>query len=260
MHVIGLRDDGYHELQTAFQFVNYCDELQFEISHRSDVELLTPISSINNSDNLIIRAAKMLQEQSSVNQGVKISLTKYLPIGGGLGGGSSNAATTLVALNKLWQCQMSHLDLSKIGLKLGADVPVFIHGNASWAEGIGERLISISPPEHWYAIIIPNCHVPTNKIFSASELTRDCKPITIAELTSEKIGNVCEDVVRKRHTAVSEALDWLGQFGKSKMTGTGGGVFIDFNTQDKAQNIMDRLPNNWKGFIAKACNKSPLYA
>ena len=258
LHITGRRDDGYHELQTAFQFLNHCDELQFKITQELDVELLTPVSGIDNDDNLIVCAAELLQQMMGVGQGVKISLVKYLPIGGGLGGGSSNAATTLVALNQLWQCKISYSELSEIGLMLGADVPIFIHGRAAWAEGVGEELTFISLPEPWYVVIVPDCQVSTAEIFSAIELTRDCEPITMSSFLSGKSRNVCESVVIDRYKAVSEALVWLAQFGQSRMTGTGACVFTDFDNQQEAQMVVDSLPENWHGFVAKACNKSPL--
>jgi len=258
LHITGQREDGYHELQTAFQFLDYCDELQFEISDDPAIELLTPIAGVNNNDNLIVRAATLLKQHASVDQGVKIKLAKKLPMGGGLGGGSSNAATTLVALNQLWQCGLNSTELAQLGLDLGADVPVFIHGSAAWAEGVGEKLISIFPPEPWYVVIVPDCHVSTAEIFSAVELTRDCEPITISRFLSREGRNVCEDVVRHRYQAVSDALDWLSQFSQSRMTGTGACVFADFSSQQEAQIIVDKLPENWRGFVAKACNQSPL--
>ncbi len=258
LHITGQREDGYHELQTAFQFLDFCDELQFEVTNDLSIELLTPITGVNNEDNLIVRAARLLQQKAGVKHGVSISLSKRLPMGGGLGGGSSNAATTLVALNELWKCQLSKAELADIGLQLGADVPVFIHGSAAWAEGVGEKLTPISPLEPWYVVIIPNCHVSTAEIFSAPELTRDCEPITISRFLSGEGRNVCENVVRNRYRAVSEALDWLSQFGQSRMTGTGACVFADFDSQEQAQQVVDNLPENWQGFVAKACNKSPL--
>jgi len=258
LHITGQREDGYHELQTAFQFLDYGDSLQFDITRALDIDLLTPIAGVNNDDNLIVRAAKRLQQYAGVNQGVKISLTKRLPMGGGLGGGSSNAATTLVALNELWQCQLSNADLAEIGLELGADVPVFIHGSAAWAEGVGEKLTPISPAEPWYVVIVPDCQVSTAEIFSSPELTRDCEPITISRFLSGEGRNVCEDVVRHHYQSVSDALDWLAQFGQSRMTGTGACVFADFDNQQQAQKVVDNLPENWQGFVAKACNQSPL--
>jgi len=259
LHITGQREDGYHNLQTAFQFLDYSDTLQFEVTQNSDVQLLTPIKGVNNDDNLIIRAAKLLQQHAGIEQGVEIKLDKQLPMGGGLGGGSSNAATTLVALNQLWNCQLANEELAKLGLVLGADVPIFIHGYAAWAEGVGEELTAISPEEPWYIVIVPDCHISTAEIFSSSQLTRDCKSMTMAGFLSGEGRNVCEDVVIKHYPPVAEALDWLARYAKSRMTGTGACVFAGFDNQLKAQQVLDSLPSNWQGFIAKGCNKSPLY-
>ena len=258
LHITGQRSDGYHELQTAFQFLDYCDQLQFEVTERTAIHLLTPIAGVDNKNNLIVRAATMLQQHAQIKQGVDIALEKHLPMGGGLGGGSSNAATTLVALNKLWNCQLSTDDLAQLGLILGADIPVFIHGSAAWAEGVGEILTPISPPEPWYTVIIPDCHISTAKIFSSPELTRNCEPITISRFLSGEGRNVCEDVVKKHYPPVSEALEWLAQYAKPRMTGTGACVFADFGSQTQAQQVVDNLPEGWQGFVAKGCNHSPL--
>ena len=258
LHITSQRNDGYHELQTAFQFLDYCDYLQFEITPTADIQLLTPIDGINNNDNLIVRAATLLQQHAKIQQGTKITLDKRLPMGGGLGGGSSNAATTLVALNQLWNCQLSNDELAQIGLSLGADVPVFITGKAAWAEGVGEKLSPISPPEPWYIVIVPNCHVSTAEVFSSPELTRNCEPITISRFLSGEGRNVCEDVVLKHYKAVADALDWLNQYAKSRMTGTGACVFADVKSQQQAQQILASLPEGWQGFVAKGCNQSPL--
>ena len=191
LHITGQRDDGYHELQTAFQFLDVADSLQFRVQDDPDITLLTPITGVADKDNLVVRAAHALQQYANVSKGVQISLEKGLPMGGGLGGGSSNAATTLVALNDLWQCGLSVDTLATLGLSLGADVPVFIHGTAAWAEGVGEKLTAISPPEPWYIVIAPDCHVSTAEVFSSQELTRDCEPITISRFLSGEGRNVC---------------------------------------------------------------------
>jgi 4-diphosphocytidyl-2-C-methyl-D-erythritol kinase len=260
LHITGRRSDGYHELQTAFQFLDYCDFLSFEHALDSDIQLRTPIEGVEHNDNLIVRAAKLLQQYAGINKGALITLDKKLPMGGGLGGGSSNAATTLVALNALWNCQLSKQELARLGLTLGADVPIFIHGHAAWAEGVGEKLTAITPPEPWYIVIVPDCQVSTAEIFSAPELTRNCEPITIPRFLSGDAENICEDVVRKRYPLVADALEWLGQYAQSKMTGTGACVFAEFETQLQAQEIVEALPATWQGFVAKGCNQSPLTA
>jgi 4-diphosphocytidyl-2-C-methyl-D-erythritol kinase len=258
LHITGQRDDGYHELQTAFQFLDYGDVLQFKVKQNKDITLLTPISGVDDDANLIIRAAKCLKIHTRSPFGAGISIEKRLPMGGGLGGGSSNAATTLIALNQLWQCGLSTPELAQLGLSLGADVPIFIHGYAAWAEGVGEKITAIYPPEPWYAVIVPDCHVSTAEVFSSEELTRDCEPITISRFLSGEGRNICEDVVIKNYPAVSQALDWLSHFGKSRMSGTGACIFADFDSRAQAQQAIKNLPQQWQGFVAKGCNRSPL--
>ena len=258
LHITGRRDDGYHEIQTAFQFLDYSDSLEFQVQKSITIDLLTPLEGVKNESNLIIRAAKCLQTHTNSQQGVKISIKKRLPIGGGLGGGSSNAATTLIALNHLWQTKLTTTELAQLGLALGADVPVFIHGYAAWAEGVGEELTPILPAEPWYVVIVPDCQVSTAEVFSSQELTRDCEPITISRFLSGEGKNVCEGVVLKNYSAVSQAVNWLNRYGQSRMSGTGACVFADFNSQIRAQQVLENLPDHWRGFIAKGCNQSPL--
>jgi len=258
LHITGQRDDGYHLLQTAFQFLDYGDVLQFEIQDNPSIVLSPSLDGVDDNDNLIIRAARTLQNAANIKQGVNITIEKRLPMGGGLGGGSSNAATTLVALNQLWQCHLSKSKLAQLGLTLGADVPIFIHGEAAWAEGIGEQLSPISPSEPWYAVLVPDCHVSTSEVFSSQELTRDCEPITISRFLSGEGRNICEDVVTKHYPQVSEALSWLSQYGKARMTGTGACIFASFDSRVQAQQVITAKPAHWQGFVAKGCNRSPL--
>jgi 4-diphosphocytidyl-2-C-methyl-D-erythritol kinase len=260
LHITGRRADGYHELQTAFQFLDYGDELQFEVTSSPQVRLSQSLAGVADADNLIVRAATLLQQHTGCEQGAVITVTKRIPMGGGLGGGSSNAATTLVALNLLWQCGLSETELAQLGLQLGADVPIFIAGYAAWAEGVGERLTPITPAEPWFAVIVPDCHVSTAEIFSSVELTRDCEPITISRFLSGEGRNVCEAVVKKSYPAVANALNWLAQYASPRMTGTGACIFADFENQQQAQHVVDNLPTNWQGFVAKGCNRSPLTA
>lgn len=260
LHITGRRADGYHLLQTAFQFLDYGDSLTIQVTDAQQITLSPSIPGVAEEDNLIIRAAKLLQKAASIQQGAHIHLDKKLPMGGGLGGGSSDAATTLVALNQQWRCQLSADELAALALQLGADVPVFVRGRAAWAEGVGEQLTPISPPEPWYLVVIPDCQVSTGEIFSASELTRDCEPIKISGFLSGEGSNVCEAVVKRRYPAVAEAFDWLAQYADPKMTGTGACVFASFETAAKAQQIWQQLPATWQGFIAKGCNQSPLLA
>lgn len=260
LHITGRRADGYHLLQTAFQFLDYGDTLTIQATDAPQITLSPSLPGVAEDDNLIIRAAKLLQKTANIQQGARIQLDKKLPMGGGLGGGSSDAATTLVALNQQWRCQLSVDELAALALQLGADVPVFVRGCAAWAEGIGEQLTPVSPPEPWYLVVIPECQVSTGEIFSASELTRDCEPIKISGFLSGEGSNVCEAVVKRRYPAVAEALDWLAQYADPKMTGTGACVFASFETAAKAQQVWQQLPLTWQGFIAKGCNQSPLLA
>ncbi len=260
LHITGRRADGYHLLQTAFQFLDYGDTLNIQVTDVPKITLSPLLPGVAEHDNLIIRAAELLQKAAHIQKGARIYLNKKLPMGGGLGGGSSDAATTLVALNQQWRCQLSEDELAELALQLGADVPVFVRGRAAWAEGIGEQLTPISPPEPWYLVVIPDCQVSTSEIFSASELTRDCEPIKISGFLSKEGSNVCEAVVKRRYPAVAEALDWLAQYAEPKMTGTGACVFASFETAAKAQQIWQQLPATWQGFIAKGCNQSPLLA
>lgn len=259
LHITGQRSDGYHELQTAFQFIDYCDLISVEVTQSPEVKLLNPIKGVDDADNLIIRAAKLLQHDANVNAGALISLDKRLPMGGGLGGGSSNAATTLVALNQLWGCGYSKQRLADLGLSLGADVPVFINGHAAWAEGVGEILTPISPEEPWYLIVVPDCHVSTVEIFSDPELTRDCKSMTMSGFLSGEGRNVCEEVVKRAYPSVADVIEWLSLYAKPTMTGTGACVFASFKSKDEAEKVMGNLPSIWQGFVAKGCNVSPLY-
>ncbi len=260
LHITGRRADGYHLLQTAFQFLDYGDSLTIEVTDAPQITLSPSLPGVAEDDNLIIRAAKLLKKTANIEQGARIHLDKKLPMGGGLGGGSSDAATTLVALNQQWRCQLSEDELAVLALQLGADVPVFVRGRAAWAEGVGERLTPISPPEPWYLVVIPDCQVSTGEIFSVSELTRDCEPIKISGFLSGEGSNVCEVVVKRRYPAVADALDWLAQYADPKMTGTGACIFAHFETAAKAQQIWQQLPVTWQGFIAKGCNQSPLLA
>ncbi|AFJ03236.1 4-diphosphocytidyl-2-C-methyl-D-erythritol kinase [Methylophaga frappieri] len=258
LHITGRRADGYHLLQTAFQFLDYGDQLTVTVTSSPEISVTPQLSGVANEDNLIYRAAKLLQAATKTSLGAQIALNKQLPMGGGLGGGSSNAATTLVALNRQWQCQLSDSALAELALKLGADVPVFVYGQAAWAEGVGEILTPITPPEAWYFVVIPNCQVSTAEIFSDSELTRDCEPIKISRFLKGEGRNVCESVVRRRYPEVAEALDWLAQYATAKMTGTGACVFAEFETEAQARQAWRQLPEKWQGFVAKGCNQSPL--
>jgi 4-diphosphocytidyl-2-C-methyl-D-erythritol kinase len=258
LHVTGRRPDGYHTLQSVFQFLDIADRIQLRVRADAMIRLMTPLPGLAPEQDLTVRAARLLQTEAGLDRGVDIRLDKRLPLGGGLGGGSSDAATVLVALNRLWGLDWSEDRLAGLGLRLGADVPVFVRGRAAWAEGIGERLTPIELPEPWYVVLIPPVTVSTAEIFSAPELTRDTPPIRIPAFLSGAGGNDCEAVVRARYPAVGQFLDWLSQFGRARLTGTGACVFADFPERAAAQQVLEQLPVAWQGFVARGCNRSPL--
>ncbi len=258
LHITGRRADGYHLLQTVFQFLDHGDLLHFSPRPDGKIQRRNTLPGVPEESDLVIRSAKLLQQVSGCTQGVDILLEKRLPMGGGLGGGSSDAATTLVALNRIWSLDLPNATLAELGLQLGADIPVFVHGHAAWAEGIGEKLTDVELPESWFVVIIPPVQVPTAEIFNAMELTRDCPPITIRDFLTGQGENVCQPLVEKRHPEVAEALGWLGQHGNAMMTGTGACVFAAFEQETRAKAVFSARPHGWQGFVAKGCNHSPL--
>ncbi|HEY9135415.1 MAG TPA: 4-(cytidine 5'-diphospho)-2-C-methyl-D-erythritol kinase [Pseudomonadales bacterium] len=260
LHIVNQRPDGYHNLQTVFQFINLCDELSFEITDDSRIKLVDALPNVPKADNLIYRSAKLLQQHSQCKLGARISLHKHIPMGGGLGGGSSNAATTLLALNQLWQTDLNTEQLMALGLKLGADVPVFIGGKAAWGEGVGEKLTAIDLPENWYLVLHPDCHVDTAKVFKHKDLTRNSPPITIAAFLAEGGHNDCENVVRLNYPKVDSALKLLNKFGNARMTGTGACVFCTFESESEACAAQAEISkaSEIKSFVVKGLNVSPL--
>lgn len=260
LHITGQREDGYHELQTVFQFLNYADELRFKVLDHNDIRHCNPLPGVKAEDDLTVRAARLLQQYTNCSSGVQISITKRLPMGGGLGGGSSDAATTLVALNQLWELQLDTSSLAKLGVQLGADVPIFIHGFAAWAEGVGEELAAIKLDEPWFVVLIPAVSVSTAKIFSNPALRRDCSPISINDFLSGQANNVCEAIVRMLYPEVDQAIKWLEQFSSAKMTGTGACVFAPVTSEQEARRILLKKPEQFEGFIAQGRNRSPLYS
>ena len=258
LHITGQRQDGYHLLQTVFQFIDFSDSLDFNIRDDVVISRQSDWQGVAEADDLIVKAARALQQESGCQLGADISLEKRLPAGAGLGGGSSDAATTLVALNYLWGLALSVDQLADIGLKLGADVPVFVRGKAAWAEGIGEQLTAIEPEESWYLILQPDCSVSTMEVFQSSDLTRNTPAIKIRDFLRDGGHNDCESVVRNLYPQVSEALDWLSQFAVARMTGTGSCVFAGFDKQQQAESVYEKLPQGWEGFVAKGLNNSPL--
>ncbi len=261
LHICGRREDGYHQLQTVFQFLDYADQIQFTLTPGQDgqIKLKTPLVGVAEQDNLIVRAAHALRKSTGCNAGATIVLDKKLPLGGGIGGGSSDAATTLIALNRLWQTGLNQQELQDIGLNLGADVPIFIHGSAAWAEGVGEILQEITLPEPWYLVLVPPCHISTTEIFSHRQLTRDTQAIKMSAFFEQGGHNDCEPLVRSLYPQVAEALDWLDQYGSARMTGTGACVFAQFASRQEAEIAFGKCPKQLQGFIARGVNRSPLH-
>ena len=259
LHITGRRADGFHLLQTVFQFLDFGDELQFTPRDDGQIIRVSELDGVSPEQDLVVRAARLLQSHAGTNQGVDIQMVKKLPMGGGLGGGSSDAATTLLALNRIWQLELSFDELARLGLQLGADVPVFIHGQAAWAEGVGEVLEPINPPESWFIVLIPPLNVSTAHVFSNPQLRRDCPPITIrAFLAGAETENVCEPLVRQAHPEVDAALQALNTHAAARMTGTGACVFAAFDTEAEANSAWFVLKDDWQGFVARGLNESPL--
>lgn len=272
LHITGRRTDGYHELQTVFQFLDYGDELRFRLRDDGQVHRVNDVAGVPEADDLVVRAAHLLQSATGCRQGVDILLEKRLPMGGGLGGGSSDAATTLVALNQLWQLGLDEDRLATLGLRLGADVPVFIRGRAAWAEGVGERLEPLSLPEPWFVVLVPPVHVSTEALFADPQLTRDAQPLKIADYLSglgvadfglRKGGpgstrNVFEPLVRQRYPEVDAALAWLTRFAPARLTGTGACVFAAFADESQARAVERQVEGRWQTIVAMGCNRSPL--
>lgn len=260
LHITGRRADGYHTLQTAFQLLDHGDTLHFARRDDPVIRLQPPLKGVSDRDNLICRAARLLQPHCQNGQpGVDITLNKRLPMGGGLGGGSSDAATTLLALNELWQCQLPTGQLQALGLSLGADVPVFIGGHSAWAEGVGEQLTPVELPERWFVVLTPQCHVSTAEVFCHKDLTRDTAPITVAAFLEQGGKNDCQALVRAMHPEVNNALIWLDKFAsESKMSGTGASVFAAFKSERAARDLLAQTPPNLPGFVARGVNRSPV--
>lgn len=259
LHITGRRADGYHTLQTVFQLLDICDTLEFTPRDDQQLQLYSNYTAVSDDDNLVIKAARALQAYSHTNYGADIRLHKTLPSGAGLGGGSSDAATTLLGLNTLWQLDLSLDELATIGLQLGADVPVFIYGRNAWAEGVGDILTPVDLPCHNYLLVYPACSVPTAAIFSDKYLTRDTSAITLAAFLEGGGHNDCEAVVRRAFPEVDNALKTLAQYGQFQMTGTGSTLFCQVATAHEASAIQAQLPITWQSFIAKGVAISPCH-
>ncbi len=259
LRVVGQYDNGYHQLQTVFQFLDYGDELHFSLLRNGQIKNTTPLPGVDDTHNLALQAAHLLKRHENIKHGVSIDISKRLPMGGGLGGGSSNAATTLLVLNKLWAIEMPVRRLAELGQELGADVPIFIHGHSAWAEGTGEKLTHFEPDEPWYLVVDPGVHVSTAEIFRNSRLTRNANPIKIRDFLAGNTENTCQPLVTELYPKVKYALDWLDQYGEGRMTGTGGCVFVAFSDQEQANRARALLPDDLSGFVARGLNQSPVY-
>lgn len=262
LHVIGRRADGYHLLQTAFQFLDFCDELTFRVTGDGRVTRANDVFGVPAEADLAVRAARLLQQASGCAKGVEIALTKRIPMGGGLGGGSSDAAACLLALNALWKLRLPRAQLAQLALALGADVPVFVHGHAAWAEGVGEVLTPIEPPEPWYLIVVPPVQVSTAEVFQAfareNRLTPPTPARTIRDLREGYGGNDLETVVRRDYPAVEQAFQWLAAHGQPRLTGSGGCVFAEVADTARAERALQALPEGFSGFVARGMNRHPL--
>ena len=274
LHITGQREDGYHELQTVFQFIDFSDELTFQLRSDNEINRYCDDFSVPENQDIIVRAACLLREkyqhragqhkaETDKKFGVDITLKKNIPMGAGLGGGSSDAATTLVALNVLWKMGFDVDELAAMGLSLGADVPVFVRGFAAFAEGIGEKLSPIELDENWYTVLVPAVHVSTKEIFSHPQLTRDCSAIKLCDLSRREWRNVCTAVVVDNYPEVSQVIDIVGEYSEARMSGTGASVFASFDTKAQAEEVLQKIKENpistsWFSFVVKGLNQSPL--
>lgn len=258
LHIVGRRADGYHLLQSAMQLIDLCDELQFYRRPAGVIERIGGNADIPAETDLIVRAARLLATRYEVFDGVGIEIQKRIPVQAGLGGGSSNAATVLVALNYLWRLNLKLDQLAELGLALGADVPVFVLGHSAWAEGVGERLTPCDFPERTYLVLKPQVGVSTAAVFQDSELTRNSPITTIRDFLAGGGRNDCTQVVRKRSGEIAEALDWLDEFGEARLTGTGACVFAAMSDDAAARRAAARVPARWTGYVVRGLNRSPL--
>ena len=270
LHINGRLNNGYHELQTLFHFLDYGDELSFELNDSGKINLTCNLPELESEDNLVFKAAKILQGKAKQSNGINIHLTKRLPMGGGVGGGSSNAATALLALNQLWELNIQPQALEKIGQSLGADIPIFIRGHSAFAEGIGEKLIPCTIPEYWYLVLMPNQEVNTHTLFNDPNLPRNTAKLSQTVLdnldwqlsnardpnSSILLKNDFQTLVCEQYPAIAKALNWLLEYAPSRMTGTGACVFAQFSTKEAATDVFNKLPKDLSGFVAKGSNVS----
>jgi 4-diphosphocytidyl-2-C-methyl-D-erythritol kinase len=260
LHITGRRPDGYHELQTLFQLIDLCDAIRIEVRRDGRIERASGPDGIPPADDLAVRAAHALQSATGTALGATLRIEKRIPVGGGLGGGSSDAATTLIALNALWGCGLSVSELTALGLPLGADVPVFVQGFSAWAEGVGDRLTPQALPPRWYMIIHPGVAVSTREVFESPELTRNSPLITIRAFFQSGGRNDCEAAVRAHYPQVAEALEWLAPRAPARLTGTGSCVFTECASAIQAERLAAQVPDRWRSFVARGLDRSPVYA
>ncbi len=261
LHLVGRREDGYHLLQTVFQLLDWGDEVRVRLRRDGQVRRVDPLPGVDAESDLAVRAARMLQAASGTRLGADIAIEKRIPMGGGLGGGSSDAATALVALDALWRTDMGEDELAALGVRLGADVPVFVRGRTAWAEGIGEQLTALDLAQRWFVVVDPAAVVPTAVLFADSALTRDTPRLKISRfLADEPTGNAFESVVRSRFPVVARALDWLGGHGEARLSGSGGCVFAAFDTRQMATEVAGDCPVGMRAWVARGVNASPLLA
>lgn len=261
LHVINKRVDGYHNIQTAFQLINLYDHIFIKTNTSGNIRRVSEHSMTKENDDLTIKAAQLLKPFAENHLGADIFIQKIIPMGGGVGGGSSDAATTLIALNALWQCQLTQKELQELALKLGADVPFFVFGQNAWAEGIGEKLSPFSHPTQDYLVLAPNETISTKEVFESLELTKDRIPLKIAgfsdELDLKNLANDLEKGVLKKFKGISLVFDWLSQFGCVKMTGSGSCIFMSLSSIDEGKKILEKKPKDTRGFIVRGLNNHP---
>jgi len=259
LHVTGRRADGYHELQTLFQLIDLCDTIALSVRDDGQIERSAGPRDIPAEADLAVRAARTLKEATATRLGASIGVRKRIPVGGGMGGGSSDAATTLLVLNELWACGLGLGELSALALPLGADVPVFVQGSSAWAEGVGERLTPVSLPSCWYLVIYPGVGLSTREVFQSPELTRNSPLITIRAFFESGGRNDCEAVVRARSPEVADALEWLSRFAPARLTGTGSSIFSACSSAAEAERLAARVPDRWQSFVARGLATSPVH-
>jgi 4-diphosphocytidyl-2-C-methyl-D-erythritol kinase len=268
LHVVGRRPDGYHELQTVFRFIDAADRIGIAVRADGAIRRVNAVPNVPEASDLVVRAAQLLQREAGVSQGADLTVEKHLPMGGGLGGGSSDAATTLIALNNRWRAGLVRDDLQRLALRLGADVPVFVFGRNAFGEGVGERLAALALPPEWYVVLAPPVFVSTAGVFAQPDLTRNSDAIRIAAFSTGwrewrvAFGgrNDLEPVVRRMHPEVGRSLDWLAGFGDARMTGSGACVFCGFETEREAREVLARKPAGSVGFVARGLEEHPLRA